>query len=303
MNFRSGIEKLHGMRRGEALRISIAKPSDNYLATLVRFALKEDIGQGDITSQAVIDEDRLARAQLVARQPQVIAGLPLLEQVFAELDPTVEVTPIVGEGQEVAAGTIVAKLEGPARSLLSGERVALNFMQRLSGIATLTRRFVVAMGGARTVLLDTRKTTPLLRAIEKYAVTVGGGANHRSSLDDAYLIKENHIRAAGGIGKALERAFRHSGNPERVEIEVTSEDELIEALKAGARWILLDNMTTGQIERCVQVTAGRARLEASGGISLDNVAAYAATGVDSVSVGALTHSAPSTDLSFLITIE
>lgn len=282
---------------------AIVKPSDDYLATLVRFALKEDIGQGDITSQAVIDEDRQARAQLVARQPQVIAGLPLLEQVFAELDPTVEVTPVVAEGQEVLAGAIVATLEGPARSLLSGERVALNFMQRLSGIATLTRRFVVAMGGARTVLLDTRKTTPLLRAIEKYAVTVGGGANHRSSLDDAYLIKENHIRAAGGIGKALERAFRHSGNPARVEIEVTSEDELVEALEAGARWILLDNMTAGQVGRCVQITAGRARLEASGGISLDNVAAYAATGVDSVSVGALTHSAPSTDLSFLITIE
>lgn len=274
--------------------------SETYVRALVHLALEEDIGSGDITSNAVVDGAQAARAELWARSVQVVAGMAVFGWVYRELDPHVQFRAIVSDGVEVPANTLIAELYGPARSLLAGERVALNFVQRLSGIATLTRRFVRAMGSTHSRLLDTRKTTPLLRVLEKYAVQVGGGCNHRLGLDDAYLIKENHIRLAGGVARAFERAIADCGNPGAVEIEVTSEQELVEALQAGARWILLDNMAVEQVRRCVEINSARARLEVSGGIDLDNISAYAATGVDAISVGALTHSAPAANLSLLI---
>jgi nicotinate-nucleotide pyrophosphorylase (carboxylating) len=264
------------------------------LDRVVRTALAEDVGDGDRTTEGVVPVEARCRAQLVLEEPGVVCGLPAVRAVFEALDRSVTVTPVLEEGARVTdVPAIVAELEGPARAILTGERIALNFFGRLSGIATLTARYVDLVQGTGTKVLDTRKTTPGLRALERYAVRCGGGTNHRAGLHDAVLVKENHIRIAGGIGAAL--AAVRNGGPVEVEAETFADVE--EALTAGAERILLDNMTPVEVERAVAIVAGRAQLEASGGISLGTVRAYAEAGVEFVSVGALTHSARSLDVS------
>jgi nicotinate-nucleotide pyrophosphorylase (carboxylating) len=269
------------------------------VAEIVRLALAEDIGRGDITTEATISAAASAKAVIVQKQPGVLCGLPVARLVFAMLDPRVKVEALVEEGSW-GDKRDVARITGPARAILTGERTALNFMQRLSGVATMSRRAAVAVEGTETIVLDTRKTTPGHRSLEKYAVRVGGHGhvrNHRAGLDDAVLIKDNHIRAAGGIGAAIEGARKRVGPAQRIEVEVTNPFELEEALRAGADMVLLDNHTLDGLRAAVQQAAGRAKLEASGGITLDNLAEIARTGVDYVSLGALTHSAGSIDFS------
>lgn len=269
-----------------------AFPDEN-VRNLIARALEEDIGTGDITTSACVPEGAQARGRFIARQALVVAGTELLPLVY-ELDLDKRYT----DGTLLAAGDAIAVISGPARRLLERERVALNFLQRLSGIATLTRRFVDAVAGTGVTILDTRKTTPGWRALEKRAVTAGGGTNHRMGLYDAVLIKENHIAAAGGIRAAIQAARRVS---ERMEIEVRNRDELSEALEAGAARVLLDNMTAAQVRECVAAVRGRGvEVEVSGGICLANVREYAVAGPDFISVGALTHSAPAADITFLL---
>lgn len=263
---------------------------------LVARAIAEDLGGGDVTSRLTVDAAAPAQGTIVAKTNLVVAGLDVAAETFRQLDPRAVVEVRWGDGSHCEAGDTVAILRGAASALLTGERTALNFLQRLSGIATLTAAFVSAAGGRITVL-DTRKTTPLFRALEKYAVRCGGGTNHRFGLDDAVLIKDNHKRLAGGIDAATRRALAGAGSL-RVEVEVESLDELDAALAAGARAILLDNFTTYDIRQAVERTAGRATLEISGGVTLDRMPELATTGADFVSVGALTHSAPAVDLSF-----
>jgi nicotinate-nucleotide pyrophosphorylase (carboxylating) len=265
---------------------------------LVRRALAEDVGAGDATTAAVVPAGGRARGVLLAKTDLVVAGLDVAAEAFRQLDPAVVVEVLWADGSRVQANEPVAFITGDARALLTAERVALNFVQRLSGIATLTATFVAAAGG-RLTILDTRKTTPGLRALEKYAVTCGGGTNHRRGLDDAILIKDNHKRLAGGVGPATRAALAGAGGL-AVEVEVENLAELDEALAAGAPRILLDNFTTSDIREAVARVAGRARIEISGGVTLDRVAELATTGADVVSVGALTHSAPAADLSFEI---
>ena len=268
---------------------------------LVRAALAEDIGGGDITTESVIPADVQVRAFIGAREPCVVAGLPLVEAVFAELDSGVTVAALVREGAVVQTDAHVCRLTGPARSILTGERTALNFLQRLSGIATLTREFVEAVASTKVKILDTRKTTPTLRALEKYAVSVGGGENHRMGLFDVVMIKDNHrailVRLGPKtLGDAVAAARRlHPEAPIIIEADTMAQVE--EALAAGADHILLDNMTLDELCEAVELAAGRAKLEASGGIRLANVADIAATGVDYISIGALTHSARAVDFS------
>jgi nicotinate-nucleotide pyrophosphorylase (carboxylating) len=268
---------------------------------LVRRALAEDFGWGDITTEAVVDRSQRARAVLVAKSPCVLAGLDVALEAFRQLDPGVAVRVHHSDGARLDPGTEVAELRGQARGLLTAERTALNFVQRLSGIATLTRRFVDAAAG-RIVVLDTRKTTPLLRALEKYAVRAGGGVNHRSGLDDGILIKDNHIRLAGGVVPAV-TAMRRSNREMPTEVEAQSLEQVEEALAAGADIVLLDNLPTDVIAEAVRRCRGRAKTEISGGVTLERMSELAATGADSVSIGALTHSAPAADLSLAIEAE
>ena len=261
---------------------------------VVATALAEDVGAGDRTSEALIPADARCRAQLLLEEPGVVCGVPVAAAVFRALDPSVRVDALVDEGatvSDVPAG--VAEIEGPARAVLTGERVALNLVARLCGIASLTRRFVELADGTGATILDTRKTTPGLRALEKYAVRCGGGANHRAGLYDAVLVKENHLRIAGGITAA---AASLNGNGD-VEVEAETLDQVREALDAGVARILLDNMTPQQVTEAVALAGGRAQLEASGGISLATIRSYAETGVDFISVGALTHAARSLHVS------
>lgn len=264
----------------------------------VRRALTEDCGGGDITTEAIVLREVQALGVIVAKCRCVIAGLDVAREAFRQLDPQVVVTVNHGDGACVDTGTEIAEVRGLARALLTGERTALNFMQRLSGVATLTRRFVDASSG-RIVVLDTRKTTPMLRALEKYAVRAGGGTNHRSGLDTGVLIKDNHIRLAGGVAGAV-ALMRKSAGDMSIEVEAESLSEVDEALDAGADVILLDNMSTLDIVIAVERCRGRARTEISGGVTLERMAELAATGADYVSVGALTHSAVAVDLSFEI---
>jgi nicotinate-nucleotide pyrophosphorylase (carboxylating) len=262
------------------------------LTTLdVRAWLAEDVGAGDATTTAVIDENAICEAQLLVKEAGVLCGLDVAAAVFSELGALVE--PLASDGDSVAAGA-VARVSGPARAVLTGERLALNLLGRLSGIATLTRRYVDAVDGTGATILDTRKTTPGLRDLEKYAVRCGGGTNHRFRLDDGVLVKDNHLRLAGSIGEAVARA-RGTGLP--VEVECDTLGQVGEALLAGADRILLDNMTIDELRQAVSLTAGRAELEASGGVTLDTVRQIAETGVDFISVGALTHSARALDVS------
>jgi nicotinate-nucleotide pyrophosphorylase (carboxylating) len=273
------------------------------LHALVERALAEDLGRGDVTTRLTVPEGQQARGAFMAKEDLVIAGLPAAAEVFRILDASSACEPTVEEGTEVRAGTKLAVVTGTSAALLCGERVALNFLQRLCGIATLTRQLKLCLAGLPVALLDTRKTTPGLRALEKYAVRVGGGENHRLRLDDGILIKNNHLRLAGGVRAAVERArsLRPSVAPElSIEVEVRSLTELREALDAGAEAVLLDNMTPDEVRECVAVAGGRVRLEVSGGINAANVRAYAETGVNAISVGTLTHSTPAADINFLI---
>lgn len=266
---------------------------------LIQRALDEDLGAGDLTSQAVVPEGSLATGVVIAKADGVVAGVDVAAAVFATVDRGLSVEPRAADGDRVAPGDELLALRGDARAILAGERVALNLLGRLSGVATLTASYVTAVEGTGTRILDTRKTTPGLRALEKAAVVAGGGASHRFGLYDAILVKENHVRVAGGVGEAARRAL--AGAPEGivVEIEVESLGELDEALAAGVGRVLLDNMGPDALRAAVERTAGRAELEASGGITLQTVRAAAETGVDFISVGALTHSAPALDVSLL----
>ena len=263
----------------------------------VKRALAEDLGQaGDITSAACIPVAAESRATLSARRAGVIAGVELALAAFRLVDRDIEAKVISADGARVEDGDAVMRVEGPARGILTAERVALNFLGRLSGVASLTALYVDAVAGTRAKIVCTRKTTPGLRAFEKYAVRCGGGANHRFGLGDAVMIKDNHIIAAGGVAEALKAAKAAVGHMTAIEIEVDSLEQMEEALEHGARIILLDNMTIDDLRLAVTLNKGRAALEASGGVTLDNVRAIAQTGVDVISSGAITHSAPSLDL-------
>jgi nicotinate-nucleotide pyrophosphorylase (carboxylating) len=266
------------------------------IARAVEAALAEDVGTWDVTTVATVPADAVGTAEILLEEPGVVCGLAVAEATFRALDGEVRFRALVEDGTAVSdAPALVATLVGPERAILTGERVALNFLGRLSGIATLTRRYTDAVAGTGAAILDTRKTTPGLRALEKHAVACGGGRNHRFGLDDAVLVKDNHLRAAGGVPSAIERVRALTDLP--VEVECESLEQVAEALAAGVEAILLDNMPLDGLRAAVALTAGRARLEASGGITLDNVRAIAETGVDEISVGALTHSARSLDVS------
>jgi len=265
---------------------------------LVRRALEEDVGSGDVTTAATVDVSQQARGVFVVKAPCVLAGFDVAAETFRQVDPAVTIARRRLDGERCAAGDEVAIVTGAARALLVAERTALNFLQRLSGIATRTRQFVDAAAGRITVL-DTRKTTPTFRALEKYAVAAGGGTNHRVGLYDAILIKDNHIRLAGGVGAAVAATRRRSPGL-RVEVEAQTLAEVDEALASGADIILVDNMGTADIRQAVSRAQGRAKIEISGGVTLDRIQELGATGADYVSVGALTHSAPAVDISFEI---
>ena len=266
------------------------------LERVVRDALAEDVGPGDVTTEATVPAGAVCAARILLREPGVVCGLAVAEAVFRVLDPGVRFTVLAREGEAVDRPPApVARVEGQARAILTGERTALNLLGRLSGIATLARRYVDAVAGTGATILDTRKTTPGLRALEKHAVVCGGGANHRFGLYDAVLIKDNHLRAAGGLRAAVERVRAATGLS--VEVECDTPAQVEEALAAGAEAILLDNMPAPALAEAVRIARGRARLEASGGVTLETVRAIAETGVDCVSVGALTHSARSLDVS------
>jgi nicotinate-nucleotide pyrophosphorylase (carboxylating) len=270
------------------------------LPALVERALAEDLGQGDLTTSVTVPEGMRGCGTFRSKQNLVVAGLPVAGMVFQVLDPAVKWERALEDGTDVAAGTVLAKACGAAAALLAGERVALNFLQHLSGIATYARRLKEELAGTPAEFLDTRKTTPGLRELEKYAVRLGGGRNHRLRLDDGILIKNNHLKLVGGIRAAMENAKRHRPAGYYIEVEVTSLAQLEEALECGADGVLLDNMTPVEVRQCVERAAGGLRLEVSGGIDATNIRAYAETGVDYISVGALTHSAPAVDINFRI---
>jgi nicotinate-nucleotide pyrophosphorylase (carboxylating) len=267
-----------------------------HLDRLIDLALEEDIGPGDVTTQALVDPELQGEAHIRAKAALVVAGLPVASRVFRQLDAKVVFAPAVDDGQEVAPGTVLARLTGPVAAILTGERVALNFLQRLSGIATFTRAMAAQVAGSHAVLVDTRKTTPGWRVLEKYAVRQGGGGNHRLGLYDEVLIKNNHLTAVGSIGEAVRLAKARAHPRLKIEVEVTDLQGLEEALNAGADRILLDNMDDDTLRRAVEVTRGRALLEASGGMTKERLPQVAATGVDFISMGALTHSAPAVDI-------
>jgi len=284
--------------------MTLTPPPAPILDAVLRSALAEDLGQrGDITTDAIVSADARARGAIVARVPGRIAGLSMALQTFELLDHTVSFEMLAVDGDEVTAGQTLMNIDGAARAILTGERVALNLLGRLSGIATATAAFVDAVQGTGARILCTRKTTPGLRALEKYAVRAGGGCNHRFGLYDAVLIKDNHIAIAGGVAEAIELVRRRSRTsvPCRIEVEVDSLAQLEQALAAGVDAVLLDNMDVSSLARAVAMVDGRATTEASGGITLETAAAVAQTGVDYLSIGWLTHSAPSLDVGLDIT--
>jgi len=266
---------------------------------LIELALAEDVGPGDVTTQATIPEGATGEAVILAKAHGVLAGLPVAAEVFRRVDRGIRFEELAQDGEPVAPGDVVARLSGPLRGILTGERVALNFLSHLSGIATLTAEFVTAVAPYRAVILDTRKTTPGWRSLEKYAVRCGGGRNHRLGLYDMVLIKDNHIAACGSLGEAVRRV-RAAGVKVPIEVEVKDLDELAEALSLEVDRILLDNMDLEELREAVRLAGGKVPLEASGGVTLENVAQVAACGVDFISVGAITHSAPALDLSLEI---
>ena len=263
----------------------------------VRHALAEDIGTGDLTTLLTVPEGAVAMGSLLAKQAGVVAGLPVAAQVFLQVDPALAIEFTAEEGQYVEAGETLMAVRGSARSILTAERVALNFLQRLSGIATKTARFVALVEGNKARIVDTRKTTPGLRALEKYAVRVGGGFNHRFGLYDAILIKDNHIQAAGGITPAVQAAYAQAPHTMTVTVECDTLAQVEEAIAAGVDIVLLDNMSLDMLRQAVEMLDGQAAAEASGGVNEETVTAIAQTGVDIISVGALTHSAVALDIS------
>jgi nicotinate-nucleotide pyrophosphorylase (carboxylating) len=266
---------------------------------IVRDALDEDVGERDATTEATVPAEVAARGVLLAKQDLVLAGLDVAATAFRLLDAGVVWEPLLAEGDRATHGTALARVAGRARGMLTAERVALNFLQRLSGVATLTRRFVDAVAGTRAKIRDTRKTTPLLRFLEKHAVAIGGGSPHRAGLDSAILVKDNHVRLAGSVAEATRRAVAAADGLD-VEVEVEAVDQVEEALANGAGMILLDNFASEDVRRAVQQVNGRVPVEVSGGIQLENVRAYAEAGADFIAVGALTHSAPAVDISLEI---
>jgi nicotinate-nucleotide pyrophosphorylase (carboxylating) len=272
-------------------------PPDAY-RDIVRRALAEDLGTGDVTTEATVPSTQRARGVFLVKAPCVLAGLDVAAETFRQLEPSVAVTFTRRDGDRCEPGDTIGEVVGLARTLLIAERTALNFLQRLSGVATRARAFVDAAAG-RITILDTRKTTPTLRALEKYAVAAGGATNHRVGLFDAILIKDNHVRLAGGVAAAVRRSRAHRPDL-RLEVEAQTLAEAAEALEAGADMILVDNMSIADVREAVRIAAGRAKVEISGGVTLDRIAELATTGADFVSAGALTHSAPAVDISFEI---
>lgn len=266
---------------------------------IIYSALEEDIGQGDVTTNLLIPEDRKSKAHCIAKENFVLAGLPFVREVFRILDPSILFKTLYNDGSKVKKGNIIAEISGKTCVILKGERVSLNIVQRLSGIATLTNRYVEKTRGLKAKIVDTRKTTPCHRFMEKYAVKVGGGYNHRFGLFDGILIKDNHIKTLGSIKKAVREA-KKGHHLFKIEVEVKNLKELKEAIESGADIIMLDNMTVRDMKEAVKIAKGRVMLEASGNISLENVREVAETGVDLISVGALTHSAPAVDISLKI---
>jgi nicotinate-nucleotide pyrophosphorylase (carboxylating) len=264
---------------------------------IIRTALLEDMPTGDVTSESIVAAEAVSEAVLLAKEDGVLAGLPVARRVFEIVDPRIEFQADVHDGQPFRAKVVLAHLKGPTTSLLKGERTALNFLQRLSGIATATRRFVDAVSGTKARILDTRKTTPGLRLLEKYAVRMGGGTNHRLGLSDMVLIKDNHLRHVGSIREAVRRARDKAPAGMKVEVEVTTAEDAREALTAGADIIMLDNMALDKMKRAVAVARGRVPIEVSGKVTLESAREIAAIGVDYISVGALTHSSRALDIS------
>lgn len=265
---------------------------------IVERALAEDLASGDVTARVTVPAGTTSRARMVAKAPLVVAGMAVARAVFSRVDPSIVVEGVVGDGTAVTPGTVLMTLSGDSRALLAGERTALNLLQRMCGVATLTRAYVEAAAG-KCRICDTRKTMPGLRALDRYAVRCGGGHNHRNDLGAGVLIKENHVRAAGGVTAAVTRARQQAPHTLRVECEVTTLDELREALAAGAGAVLLDNMDDATVREAVAIAAGRAIVEVSGGVGLARISALAELGVDLISVGKLTHSAPASDISLL----
>lgn len=270
------------------------------LDRIIENALMEDIHTGDITTLAVVPENNTVSARLTAKEPMVLAGIATAARVFSILDPAISFTACHNDGVSLERGDMIAQMRGDAALLLQGERVALNLLQRMCGVATITSRYVAAVAGTRARIVDTRKTTPGLRMLEKYAVRVGGGTNHRTGLYDGVLIKENHIAAAGGITEAVRRARSYIPHTIKIEVETETLAQVREALAAGADIIMLDNMELAAMREAVGVIAGKALVEASGGVNLETVRGIAETGVDIISVGALTHSARAMDISMLL---
>jgi len=281
----------------------IAELPDAIVREIVARALAEDVGSGDITTLATVDEAARSQAEIVAKEKGLIAGLSVARATFRALDPEVSFQADSSDGQRVIEGQAVASLAGRTRAILTAERVALNFLQRMSGIATLTARYVSAVEGTKARICDTRKTAPGLRVLDKYAVRMGGGWNHRTGLFDGVLVKDNHIRVAGGIAEAVKRARASSHHLVRIEVEAQSLQQVEEAIAAGVDVIMLDNFQPADMARAVELIGGRCEVEASGGITLETVRTVAECGVDYISVGALTHSAPALDLSLEITDE
>ena len=267
---------------------------------IVDYALQEDIGNGDITTNSLIPGDMQAKATMVTKASGVIAGLAVAEYVFKTLSPDVLWKTFVNDGDKVAKGTLILEISGSYRALLTGERLALNFLQRMSGVATMTANYIAALEGYKTKILDTRKTVPGLRLLDKYAVRMGGGTNHRIGLYDMVLIKDNHIKVAGGITKAVEQIKRSVSKEIQIEVETTSIEEVKEALLSGADIIMLDNMSNSTMAECVKIIGGRAKVEASGNMTIERLKEVAATGVDYISIGALTHSVIALDISMNI---
>ncbi len=280
-------------------RTSKKKMLDDY-KKIIDSALSEDLGPADVTSEATIRSDAVSTAAMLAKQDLVLAGLDVSKYVFFHLDPNIQFTPFAKDGDGIRAGTELARISGSTRALLAGERTALNILQHLCGIATLTSKYVEKLNGLKTRVLDTRKTLPGLRQLEKYAVRMGGGTNHRFGLFDGVLIKDNHIKASEGIIKAVERARKSAHHLLCVEVETKTLDEVLEALAVGADVIMLDNMPIDMMREAVKLVDGRVPLEASGNVTLDTIRHIAETGVDFVSVGSLTHSAPAADINMKI---
>ena len=277
-------------------------PITPHIERLVDLTIEEDLGRGDVTTEALLLDGVLAEGQIVAKESLVVCGMDMAEYVFARIGPDLRISSLVSDGDEIAAGAELMVVTGSAAQMLQAERAALNFLMRMSGVATATRQFVslVSKAGGRAKVVDTRKTLPGWRVLDKYAVACGGGGNHRVDLGSGVLIKDNHIAACGSVWEAITRARRHAPHTLRIEVEVTNLEELAEALEAAPDILLLDNMEPGMLEEAVSIVDGRALTEASGGVNVDTLAAVARSGVDLVSVGALTHSARAVDLSMRI---